>query len=80
MGQSQDFSDATARLIDEEIRELIEDIEARAHRLMDEHRDRLERLAEAVLDEESLDRAAIDAVLGEPPKKGEVRRIAGAGR
>ncbi|MTW21072.1 ATP-dependent zinc metalloprotease FtsH [Allochromatium palmeri] len=80
MGQSQDFSDATARLIDEEIRELVADIEARARRLMDEHRDRLERLAEAVLEEESLDRAAIDAILGEPPKVGEIRRIAGVGR
>ncbi|EGV30802.1 ATP-dependent metalloprotease FtsH [Thiorhodococcus drewsii AZ1] len=79
MGQSQDFSDATARLIDEEIRQLVEDIEGRARRLMEEHRDRLERLAEAVLEDESLDRSAIDAILGEPPRSGEIRRIAGAG-
>ncbi len=80
MAQTQDFSDAIAKLIDDEIRQLIEEIEGRSRKLMEEHRDRLERLVETVLDRESLDRAAIDEILSERPKTAEIRRIAGAGR
>jgi cell division protease FtsH len=59
MTQPPDFSDYTARLIDEEIRDLLGELEDKAHKLLAEHRDQLDALAEALLQHESLDAAEI---------------------
>jgi cell division protease FtsH len=54
IAQSRDFSDATAKLIDDEVRHLLEGQEQRVHKLMQQHRDKLQRLAEALLEEETI--------------------------
>ncbi len=48
-------SEATARRLDEEIEKIIEDGYATAHGLLDRHRAAVKALAEALLDQESLD-------------------------
>ncbi len=75
MAQAPEYSDATGKLIDDEIKQLIEGIEQRIRKLMEGHRDRLERLAQALLKEETLGRESIDALLGEPPGSAEIRRL-----
>ncbi|MFP4247375.1 MAG: ATP-dependent zinc metalloprotease FtsH [Halochromatium sp.] len=63
MGQTRKFSDATAQRIDAEIKTLIETIEQQARQLVEDHRDRLERLAKRLLDTETLSREQIDEIL-----------------
>ncbi|WPL16567.1 ATP-dependent zinc metalloprotease FtsH 3 [Thiorhodovibrio winogradskyi] len=57
------FSDATAQRVDAEIKSLIDGIEQHARQLVDENRDRLERLAKRLLEAETLSREQIDVVL-----------------
>ena len=51
-----DRSDATAKLIDDEIKRLLDDVEERDRNLIKEHEHGLERLAETLLEEETIDR------------------------
>ncbi|RAK54136.1 cell division protein FtsH [Phenylobacterium soli] len=60
-------SEATARIIDEETRRLVEDGEARARSVLAEHADQLRRLAEALLEHETLSGEAIRALLDVAP-------------
>jgi cell division protease FtsH len=53
--ESRTFSEGTARLIDEEIQRLLTEAEEQASALLRNHRDALERIAEALLLHEELD-------------------------
>jgi len=53
-GKGKTYSEETAQLIDEEIRELIESAYARAKSLLIEHRDALNLISEALLEYETL--------------------------
>jgi len=59
-----DYSDETAREIDREVRLLVDEQYDLAMRLLTENRDKLDRLAEALLERETLDAAEIDAAMG----------------
>ncbi|MBL8672128.1 MAG: ATP-dependent zinc metalloprotease FtsH, partial [Alphaproteobacteria bacterium] len=61
--QTQNVSEATAELIDAEIRRLIEEAEATARRIITERIDDLHRLAKALLEHEILTGEEIKAVL-----------------
>ena len=63
MAQPRDFSEHTAELIDEEVRELIRSMEDRAMELLQANRHKLDALAEALLEHETLDADAIERVL-----------------
>jgi cell division protease FtsH len=60
----RDCSEETAHAIDEEVRRILEEAYAAARRVLVEHRDELERAAEALLERETLDRAELEALLG----------------
>ncbi len=60
-------SDATAATIDAEIRSIIDESHEEARRLLTVHRDALDRLAEALLERETLDEQEILEVTGLPP-------------
>ncbi len=65
--QRKNVSDATAKLIDDEIRRLIEEGEATARRILEERRKDLETLAEALLEYETLSGEEVRTLLrGEP--------------
>ena len=69
LGLSQrQFSETTAALIDSEVRRIVEECLADAQRLLKENRDRLDALARALLQEESLDEAEVLRVTGLPPQ------------
>ena len=61
--QRKNVSDATAALIDEETRRFVEEGESEARRILTEHKDHLELIAQGLLEHETLDRADIDALL-----------------
>ena len=61
--QQKHVSDATARLIDEEVRRLIDEAETTARRILSERRDALEVLANALLEYETLSGEEVRALL-----------------
>ena len=64
MAEQKDFSEHTACLIDREIQHIIASMEQRAYTLLEQHRDMLEALAEALLEEETLEAIDVDHLLG----------------
>jgi cell division protease FtsH len=80
VARSQTMSDSTAKLIDEEIRSLIEKAEKKAHNILEEQKDGLHAVAKALLEFETLSGEDVEAVLRgeavvrpsdtEPPKPG----------
>jgi cell division protease FtsH len=63
----KDYSEATAVLIDKEIRELVEGANDQAKQILIENREKLDTLATALLEREILDGNEIDQLLrGEP--------------
>jgi cell division protease FtsH len=70
------FSEATAALIDQEIKRIVEECLDRAQRQLAENRPRLEALAQALLREESLDEQEILHVTGLPGKSATVTTAA----
>ena len=61
------YSETMASTIDQEVRELIEEVRQRAWDLLNEKRDRLEALAELLLEKEVLGPRDLVSVLGERP-------------
>jgi len=65
--QTQNVSEATAQIIDQEVRRLIEEAEAHAKRILTEHLDDLHMIAKALLEYETLSNDEIGQILrGEP--------------
>ncbi len=65
--RSQHISEATAQIIDEEIRRVIEEAEATAREVLTEHLDDLHTIAKGLLEYESLNAKDVQALLhGEP--------------
>ena len=62
--QHQPYSEATAELIDAEVRRIVEESHREADRLLAAHRDKLEALAKALLKAESLNEKEIREVTG----------------
>ena len=54
MSEPRDHSEHTAQLIDEEVGRILREADDRAFRLLEEHRDELERVTEALIEREVL--------------------------
>ncbi|MCO6477693.1 MAG: ATP-dependent zinc metalloprotease FtsH [Phaeodactylibacter sp.] len=72
-GMSQDqfqrpYSDDTATLIDDEVRKLVESQYLRAKQLLEERRDELEVLAQALLEKEVLLKSDVERMIGSRPR------------
>jgi len=63
VSRQKNVSDATAKLIDEEVRRLIEEAEAEARRILTERGEELERVAQGLLEYESLSGAEVNALV-----------------
>jgi cell division protease FtsH len=63
VNRTRQMSNETAQAIDKEIRKVVEDGYARAKHLLDEHRDELEKLAQALLEYETLSGDEITKVI-----------------
>lgn len=65
--QRQDVSEHTARQVDTEIKRILDEAHDRARDILERERDLLERIAEALLERETLDRSEIDLLAeGQP--------------
>jgi cell division protease FtsH len=65
LAEDKDYSEHTARVIDEEIKKLILGMEEKAREVLENNLTQLDALAAALLEHETLDRTAIDEVLKE---------------
>ena len=80
VNRQRQMSNETAQAIDKEIRKVVEDGYDRAKHLLDEHRDELETLAQALLEYETLSGDEIKKARGEIDRGGQGRRSAAARR
>ncbi len=60
--EQRDFSEGTATIIDEEVQRILTEADEQAFRLIEAHRDKMDRLVEALLLREELMRDEIDAI------------------
>ncbi len=70
-----DYSDQVAYEIDQEVRRLVDDAYARAADILEKNRDRLERIASALMERETLEKEELELLLegGELPARPEGR-------
>jgi cell division protease FtsH len=72
MTQGREYSDDTAKMIDDEVSRILHDQEARAFDLLTRHRTALEQVSQALLDRETIDGAEVadivqSSLAGDPP-------------
>ena len=67
IGEQRNYSEEVARQIDEEVRRFIEEAYARAKEVLSRHRDRLDRLAHALIERETLEGEELKAILDGVP-------------
>jgi cell division protease FtsH len=74
---TRDYSDETARVIDEEVERILRDEEARARKLIEEHRAGLDAVALALLEHEMIDGAEVGRLVDDAMgrKAGGFRKI-----
>jgi cell division protease FtsH len=64
MGEPRDHSEHTAQVIDEEVARILREADERAFQILEEHRDELERLTEALIEREVLTVSEIEEMIG----------------
>ncbi len=65
----KNLSDATAEMVDKEIRRIIDEQYSRARKIIEENRDKIEKMATALLEWETLDAGQIDDIMaGRDPR------------
>ncbi len=69
--QERDYSERTARIIDEEIQTIIANCYAKAQDILRKNRENLDRFAEALMEKESMAVEEIEELLGQPEKEKE---------
>ena len=63
IGRRTDYSEATAREIDDEVKRIIDEAYARAKSIIEANRDKLEAIAKALLEYETLDGAQVEEIV-----------------
>ena len=67
IAQHKDYSEETARRIDQEIHKILDRCMDETRTILTEHRDQLDRLTEALVEKETLDDKDIREMFGFPP-------------
>jgi cell division protease FtsH len=70
--QHRDFSEATAVLIDQEVKKFIEEAEQVAKNILSKNLDKLHELSKALLEKEIVDSAEVDRIIGRTPGTPEI--------
>jgi cell division protease FtsH len=63
IAEPKDFSEETARIIDEEVRRIVQEMEEKAEKTIDANREKLDILAQALIEQETLQKEEIDELL-----------------
>jgi cell division protease FtsH len=75
IGEQRNYSDVTAKTIDEEVRAIIDKAFERATEVLTVHRDKLMTLAEKLVAEETVDSEAFEALFSDLPPKEDAHGI-----
>jgi cell division protease FtsH len=78
IGEQRDYSEAVAEEIDTQVRKIIGEAYDTARRVLTEHREELDTVANCLLEVETIDRKEFLRVLGEPPDEEEPKPTAPA--
>ncbi|HWE00847.1 MAG TPA: ATP-dependent zinc metalloprotease FtsH [Tepidisphaeraceae bacterium] len=62
-GDNREYSEDTAKAIDEEVKKLIDGLYDETHKILEKHRDRVEAVGKALLRYETLDAADVDRIM-----------------
>jgi cell division protease FtsH len=65
IGEQRDYSDETARLIDEEVRHIVEEAYQRARDILESHRETLDKIAQRLMEVETLEGDELQALLNQ---------------
>ncbi len=69
----RDCSEQTAQEIDAEVKKILDETYADARRILEEHREELELVTRKLLENETLDAAAFNALIKRSPKADELK-------
>jgi cell division protease FtsH len=69
------FSEHTAQIIDEEVAKILHTAEDRAKRTIQQHQDKLNALADALIERETLDESEIREIIGPSVNKSKDRGV-----
>ena len=75
IGEQRNYSDETAKGIDEEVRAIIDRAYERAAEVLETHRDRLEALARKLIAEETVDTESFEALFSDLPPKEDIHGL-----
>jgi cell division protease FtsH len=75
ISQHRDYSEETAQKIDREVRDIVTDCYAKTYKLIEDNLDKLETMARALLERETLDGKAIDEIMGDSTVSKEGDRV-----
>lgn len=78
LAKGKDYSEETASIIDRDIRRLLDESHAKVLDLLNTNKDKLDYLAKALLDEETIDREGLTKILGTKPTSGILKKVEGA--
>lgn len=67
MMEDRDYSEEVARMIDEEVREIVEGQHSRARQILESNREKMDAIVQALLDRETIDRAEFLTLMGIDP-------------
>ena len=71
MAEPREFSEHTAQVIDDEVSRILHAADEQARRLLGEHRAKLDRLAQALVERELLDEREIEELIGPSVNRGQ---------
>jgi cell division protease FtsH len=69
LAQGRDYSEATAARVDQEVRQLLDERHEAVRHVLTSAREQLDRLAQALLQQETLDQGALAQILGPHPER-----------
>ncbi len=69
MASQKNYSEQTGRIIDEEIREIINAMEEKALEVLENHRSALEKMVEELLEHETLENGQVERILNETDER-----------
>jgi cell division protease FtsH len=76
IGEQRNYSDEIAKMIDEEVRAIIDRAYERATQVLETHRDRLDALAQKLIAEETVDGDAFESLFSDLPPKEDIHGLA----
>ncbi len=74
IAEQRDYSEAIAEIIDEEVKKIVDEAYQRALAVLNEHREELERVAQRLMEVETIDYEEFMQLMGEPVTAGRRKR------